>query len=47
MPSQKQLKWSELKVGVTVVVAGLVLAVLSILMSGTGGFLTRKLILKS
>ena len=47
MPSQKQLKWSELKVGVTVVVAGLVLAVLIILMSGTGGLFTRKLILKS
>jgi phospholipid/cholesterol/gamma-HCH transport system substrate-binding protein len=47
LPSQKQLKWSELKVGVTVVVAGLVLAVLIILMSGTGGLFTRKLILKS
>jgi phospholipid/cholesterol/gamma-HCH transport system substrate-binding protein len=47
LPSQKQLKWSELKVGITVVVAGLVLAVLIILMSGTGGFLTPKLILKS
>ena len=47
MPSQKQLKWSELKVGVTVVVAGLVLAVLIILMSGTGGLFTHKLILRS
>jgi len=47
LPSQKQLKWSELKVGVTVVVAGLVLAVLIILMSGTGGIFTHKLILKS
>jgi phospholipid/cholesterol/gamma-HCH transport system substrate-binding protein len=47
LPSQKQLKWSELKVGITVVIAGLVLAVLIILMSGTGGVFTRKLILKS
>src|ERR1700758_1728279 len=47
LPSQKQLKWSELKVGITVVVAGLVLAVLIILISGTGGLFTRKLILKS
>jgi phospholipid/cholesterol/gamma-HCH transport system substrate-binding protein len=47
LPSQKQLQWSELKVGVTVVGAGLVLAVLIILMSGTGGLFTRKLVLKS
>lgn len=47
MPSQKQLKWSELKVGITVVVAAIVLAVLIILMSGTGGLFTHKLILKS
>jgi phospholipid/cholesterol/gamma-HCH transport system substrate-binding protein len=47
LPSQKQLKWSELKVGITVVVAALVLAVLIVLMSGTGGLFTHKLILKS
>jgi phospholipid/cholesterol/gamma-HCH transport system substrate-binding protein len=47
LPSQKQLKWSQLKVGITVVVAGVVLAVLIILMSGTGGLFTHKLILKS
>jgi phospholipid/cholesterol/gamma-HCH transport system substrate-binding protein len=47
LPSQKQLKWSELKVGVTVVLAGLVLTVLIILMSNTGGIFTHKLILKS
>ena len=47
MPSQKQLKWSQLKVGITVVIAALVLAVLIVLMSGNGGLLTHKLILKS
>ncbi len=47
MPSQKQLKWSELKVGITVVVAAVVLAVLIVLMSGTGGLFTRKLVLRS
>jgi phospholipid/cholesterol/gamma-HCH transport system substrate-binding protein len=47
LPSQKQLKWSQLKVGITVVAAALVLAVLIVLMSGTGGLFTRKLILKS
>ena len=47
MPSQKQLKWSQLKVGITVVVAALVLAVLIILMSGSGGIFTPKLILRS
>jgi phospholipid/cholesterol/gamma-HCH transport system substrate-binding protein len=47
VPSQKQLKWSQLKVGITVVVAAIVLAVLVVLMSGTGGIFTRKIILKS
>lgn len=47
MPSQKQLKWSELKVGITVVVAAIVLAILIVLMSGSGGIFTKKLILES
>ena len=34
MPSQKQLKWSELRVGLTVIFASLVLALLLFLMSG-------------
>lgn len=45
MPSQKQLRWSELRVGITVVVASLVLMVLIFLMSGTAGILTRKITL--
>ena len=47
MPSQKQLKWSQLKVGITVLVASITLGVLILLMSGTGGLFTRKIILKS
>ena len=45
MPSQKQLQWSQLKVGITVVVALVTLGTLIFLMSGTG-FLTKKIILK-
>ncbi|HEY1271709.1 MAG TPA: MlaD family protein [Terriglobales bacterium] len=47
MPSEKQLKWSQLKVGLTVVVASITLGVLIFLMSNTGGMLTRKLFLKA
>jgi phospholipid/cholesterol/gamma-HCH transport system substrate-binding protein len=47
VPSQKQLKWSQLKVGITVVVALTTLFVLIFLMSGTGGFFTKKMELKT
>jgi len=47
VPSQKQLKWSQLKVGITVVVASITLGILILLMSGTGGLFTRKVTLKS
>ena len=47
MPSQKQLKWSQLKVGLTVVLASITLAVLIFLMSGTGGLFTKKIEIKS
>lgn len=47
MPSQKQLKWSELRVGVTVIVASLVLAVLLFLMSGTSGLFSNRITLVS
>jgi phospholipid/cholesterol/gamma-HCH transport system substrate-binding protein len=46
LPSQKQLKWSQLKVGLTVIFAAIILGVLIILMSG-GGLFTSKIILKS
>lgn len=47
MPSQKQLKWSQLRVGLTVLFASITLAVLIFLMSGTGGILTKKITLKA
>jgi phospholipid/cholesterol/gamma-HCH transport system substrate-binding protein len=47
LPSQKQLKWSELRVGVTVIFASLVLALLLFLMSGTGGFFSTRIKLVS
>ncbi|MGA9510191.1 MAG: MlaD family protein [Candidatus Sulfotelmatobacter sp.] len=47
MPSQKQLKWSQLRVGVTVILASLILAFLLFLMSGTGGFFTKHITLVS
>lgn len=43
MPSQRQLKWSELRVGLTVVFASITLAILIFLMTGATGLLTRKL----
>ena len=47
MPSQKQLQWSQLRVGLTVVFASLVLALLLFLMSGTGGLFTSRIRLVS
>jgi phospholipid/cholesterol/gamma-HCH transport system substrate-binding protein len=48
LPSQKQLKWSQLRVGLTVIVASLVLALLMFLMSGgISGIFSRRITLKS
>lgn len=47
MPSQKQLKWSQLKVGITVIVASITLGVLLFLMSGTVGLFTPRITVKS
>jgi len=47
LPSQKQLKWSQLRVGVTVVAASIILATLIFMMSGTGGWFTKKIVLRS
>ncbi len=47
MPSQKQLHWSELRVGLTVLFAAVTLTVLIFLMSGTTGMFTHKIKLKS
>jgi len=45
LPSQKQLRWSELKVGITVIVGSVTLALLVFLISGTGGLFTKKITL--
>lgn len=45
MPSQKQLKWSQLRVGLTVLFASITLAVLIFLMSGTLGLFSSKMAL--
>jgi len=47
MPSQRQVKWAQLRVGITVVIAATVLAVLVFLMTGSGGFLTPKITISS
>jgi phospholipid/cholesterol/gamma-HCH transport system substrate-binding protein len=47
LPSQKQLKWSQLKVGITVLISALILGVLLFLMSGTTGFFTPRIVLHS
>jgi phospholipid/cholesterol/gamma-HCH transport system substrate-binding protein len=47
VPSQKQLQWSQLRVGITVIVASLVLAVLLFLISNTAGLFTRRITLRS
>ncbi len=47
MPSQKQLKWSQLRVGITVIAASLTLGFLLFLMSGTAGLFTPRITMKS
>jgi len=47
LPSQKQLKWSELRVGITVLVSCVTLAVLLFLMSGTRGLFSKRIMLQS
>jgi phospholipid/cholesterol/gamma-HCH transport system substrate-binding protein len=43
LPSQKQLKWSQLRVGLTVIMASLTLGLLLFLMSGTSGLFTPRI----
>jgi phospholipid/cholesterol/gamma-HCH transport system substrate-binding protein len=47
VPSQKQLQWSELRVGITVLVACVTLGILIFLMTGTTGLFTPKINVKS
>lgn len=43
VPSQKQLRWAELRVGMTVIFASIVLAVLIFVMTGTTGLFSHKI----
>jgi len=47
VPSQKQVHWAQLRVGITVIVAVITLGVLIFLMTGTTGLFTRKITLLS
>ncbi|MBV9670909.1 MAG: MCE family protein, partial [Acidobacteriales bacterium] len=43
MPSQQEIRWSRLRVGITVVLASLTLALLIIMMGSSTGLLTKKI----
>jgi phospholipid/cholesterol/gamma-HCH transport system substrate-binding protein len=43
VPSQQQLRWSQLRVGVTVIVSLIILGILIFLMNSTGGIFTKKI----
>jgi len=47
LPSQKQVKWSELRVGLTVLFASITLAVLVFVMSGTVSPFSHKIVLRA
>jgi len=47
VPSQQQVKWSQLRVGITVLVASVTLAVLIFVMSGTVSPFSHKIVLRA
>jgi phospholipid/cholesterol/gamma-HCH transport system substrate-binding protein len=47
VPSEKQVKWSQLRVGLTVIFACITLAVLIFVMTGTTGLFTRKILVRA
>lgn len=47
MPSEKQVRWSQLRVGLTVILAIITLAILIFLMTGTTGLFTKKIVLRT
>ena len=47
MPSEKQVRWSQLRVGLTVIFASVALAILIFLMTGTTGLFTKKIMIRS
>ena len=44
VPSEKQVRWSQLRVGLTVLFASITLAVLIFVMTGTTGLFTKKIV---
>ena len=47
VPSEKQVQWSQLRVGITVLVALITLAILIFFMTGTTGLFTKKLVVRA
>jgi len=47
VPSEKQVKWSQLRVGLTVIFACITLAVLIFVMTGTTGLFTKKILIRA
>jgi phospholipid/cholesterol/gamma-HCH transport system substrate-binding protein len=47
LPSQRQVRWAQLRVGLVVIFASITLAVLVFLMTGPSGMFTKKIILKA
>lgn len=47
MPSEKQVRWSQLRVGLTVIFASVTLGVLIFVMTGTTGLFTKKIVIRS
>jgi len=47
VPSQQQVRWSQLRVGVTVIIATIILAILIFLMTGSVGLFTPKIKLRT
>jgi len=47
VPSEKQVRWSQLRVGLTVIFASVTLAVLIFVMTGTTGLFTKKMVIHS
>jgi phospholipid/cholesterol/gamma-HCH transport system substrate-binding protein len=45
VPSEKQVRWSQLRVGLTVIFASITLAVLIFVMTGTTGLFTKKMVI--
>jgi phospholipid/cholesterol/gamma-HCH transport system substrate-binding protein len=47
VPSEKQVRWSQLRVGLTVIFACITLAVLIFVMTGTTGLFTKKIMIRA